>query len=67
MSKTKYYILKLNNEIKRLAKIEDGALAYGYEGGKWVSMPSLLKIQNDITDFEDISEDEANKIIKELE
>lgn len=63
MNKTRYFVLRINGDLKRLAKIEDNALAYGYEGGAWVSMPDLLKIINDITDYDEISEDEANKII----
>jgi hypothetical protein len=63
MNKTRYFVLRINGDLKRLAKIEDNALAYGYEGGSWVSMPDLLKIINDITDYDEISEDEANKII----
>lgn len=63
MNKTRYFVLRINGDLKRLAKIEDNALAYGYEGGDWVSMPDLLKIINDITDYDEISEDEANKII----
>lgn len=63
MDNIRYFVLRINGELKRLAKIEDNAVAYGYEGGSWVNMPDLLKIINDITDYDEISEDEANKII----
>ena len=47
----------------RLAKFENN-LPYGYEGGEWVYMPSLFKIQNDITDYEEVTEEDAEQIIR---
>ena len=64
--KSIYYVYRDGDKIYRVARIDNGSLAYGYEGGKWVYMPSLIKIQNEITDYEEISEDEANKLIEEL-
>ena len=62
---TVYYVLKFNGEVRRIAKIEDNALAYGWENGKWVSMPNLLKIQNDVTsDYEEITKEEADRLMK---
>lgn len=63
---TRYYILRIGGEVRRLAKIVDRALAYGYEGGAWVYMPSLIKILFEITDYEEISEEEAREIIEEV-
>ena len=61
---TKYYIHKLGDRITRLAKIDSGS-AYGYENGRWVSMPGLVKIKFEVTDYEEISEEEAKKIMGE--
>lgn len=47
----------------RVAKIED--VAYGWQDGKWEYMPNLIKIINEITDYEEISKEEAEKIIAE--
>lgn len=62
--KDRYYVLKDEERVARVAKISDG-LPYGYEGGEWVFMPGLAKIQYDDTDYEEISEEEANKLIGE--
>ena len=63
-NKTHYYVYKEGDQIYRIAKISNGD-AYGYEGGEWISMPGLIKIQNEVTDYEEISEEEANKLIGE--
>ena len=65
MAKIKYYVYKHNGEVRRLVKIEDGINAEAYINGSWSSMPNLLRIQNEDTDFEEISEGEAEKLIKE--
>jgi hypothetical protein len=65
MAKTAFYVLRDGETINRLAKIED-SIPYGYEGGEWVYMPSLIKIVNDLTDYEEIDESEANEIIDRL-
>lgn len=62
---TNYYVLKKNGQVRRVAKIVDNAIAYGYDGANWVEMSNLMKIQNEITDYEPITENEAKKIISE--
>lgn len=54
----------MNGEVRRIAKIVDNALAYGWQNGRWVQMSGLLKIQNDITDYEEISKAEAEKLMR---
>lgn len=61
---TNYYVYRNNGRVGRIAKITSGC-AYGYEDGRWVAMPGLIKIQFDITDFEHISQKEAEKLIAE--
>lgn len=62
---TFYYVLKFEGKVRRVAKIVDNALAYGWENGRWVSMPNLLKIQNDVSsDYEEITKEEADQFIK---
>lgn len=58
-----YFVHRNNGEVTRIAKIVDRALAYGWNAGKWVEMPGLLKIINDITDYEEISKEEAENLI----
>lgn len=60
----KFYVLKRDGEVRRIAKISDGS-AYGYEDGNWQPMQHLMKIQWDDTDFEEISKEEANNLIGE--
>lgn len=61
--KTEYYVNRDHEKIYRLAKIVDG-LPYGYVDKEWKFMPSLAKITQDVTsDYEKISEEEANKLI----
>lgn len=63
---TFYYVLKFEGKVRRIAKIVDNALAYGWENGRWVPMPNLLKIQNDVSsDYEKITKEEADQLIKE--
>lgn len=68
--KNRYYVHYSDGKITRLALIgwANGEFgAYGYVGGKWVFMPGLSKIENDVTaDYEEISEAEAKKIMEEL-
>lgn len=59
-----YYVLKMNGEVRRIAKIVDNALAYGFQDGKWVQMSGLLKIMNDVTDYKEISKAEAEKFMR---
>ena len=60
-----YYAFYYDGELKRIAKIEDNAIADGFDGANWVEMPNLLKIVNEDTDYQPITEAEANKLIKE--
>lgn len=68
--KNRYYVHKLDGKVTRLALIgtvkgEFGA--YGYVDGEWKLMPGLFKIEHEVTDYEDISEAEAKKIMEELD
>lgn len=67
----RYYVYRRDDgSCGRLARIggKKGELgAYGYQDGKWVDMPSLFKIENDITDYEDITEAEALEIMAEID
>lgn len=59
-----YYVLRKNGEVRRIAKIVDNSLAYGFQDGKWVQMSGLLKIMNDVTDYKEISKAEAEKFMR---
>ncbi len=49
----------------RIAKYDDGVF-YGWQDGQWVHMPSLAKIEWDVTaDYSEITEEEAMKLIGE--
>ena len=61
-----YYVFRLNGNVKRIAKIEDNAIAYGWDGSEWVEMPGLLKIQNEDTDYVEISKKECDYLIDKL-
>lgn len=65
MSKASFYVLRTGKKVHRIAKIENGC-AYGWEAGSWEYMPGLIKIQNSMTDYEEISEAEAKALIKEM-
>ena len=54
-----YYVYADEGVVHRIAKIENGS-AYAYEHGKWIPMSGLIDIQFEVTDFEEISEAEAN-------
>lgn len=59
----RYYVCKLNGKVTRIARLgNDGA--YAWINGKWEVMNGLWSIENDITDFEPISEAEAKKYIE---
>ena len=65
----RFYVHKLDGKVTRLARLggtEKDFGAYGYENGKWVEMPGLWKIENDITDYEEISAEEAKKLMEVL-
>lgn len=61
--RTDYYVYYCDGRPTRVAKIEDGCCAYGWENGRWVSMPGLIKIRFEITDYEEISREEAMRFI----
>lgn len=60
-NKNRYYVHKLDGKVTRIARLgEDGA--FGWVNGKWELMSGLWKIENEVTDYEPISEEEANKL-----
>lgn len=61
--KHRYYVHKHDGKVTRLARLgNDGA--FGFEGGDWVEMPGLWKIEWDVTaDYEEISKEEADALI----
>lgn len=61
---TKYYAYRRGGEVRRIAKIV-GSSAFAYEEGQWIPMQGLIRIRYDDTDFDEISEEEANKLIGE--
>ena len=63
-SKTFYYVLIIDDRICNVVKAENG-LFYSYfpNKKKWVENPSLIKIVMDITDYEEISKEEAYRCI----
>lgn len=68
-NKYRFYIHKHDGKITRLARLggtEKDFGAYGYVKGDWVEMPGLWKIENDITDYEEITAEEAKKLMEVL-
>ena len=59
----RYYVYKKGGRIGRIAKIENGACPYGWDQGRWIPMPGLIKINFDITDYQEIGEAEAFELI----
>ena len=60
-----YYVYVSDNGfIGRVAKFVDGH-PYGYDedAGDWVFMPGLVKIKFDITDYEEITKEQAERLI----
>ncbi len=67
MDKVTYYVLRDNEENpKVLVKYEDGDF-YGYEDGDWEYNPAYSKILEEDTDYEEVSEEEAEKIADYLD
>lgn len=64
MEETEYYVYRRDGEVRRIAKLV-GSSAFGYVDGEWVPMQGLIRIRYDDTDFEEISEEEANNLIGE--
>lgn len=65
--KESYYVRKWEDGSKNLAKI-DGSNAYQYipKEQSWVENQALIKIAFDMTDYDEISKDEVEKVIIEL-
>lgn len=63
MNKEVYYICKVNGENRTVAK-KVGVIWYRWIENKWEEEPSLICIENDITDFEEVSKEEAEETIK---
>lgn len=61
-----YWVYYRNGNPHRIVKIVDRSSAYVYEDGKWVSRQSLIKILQDTTDFEEITKEEAEQLIKTI-
>ena len=60
-----YYRYKDNNGKKYgLVKYEDG-LMYSFRKGKWVESPDLYKIRLDDSDYVIVTNQEAEKVMKE--
>lgn len=62
-----YYVRDWGNGIKSFAKIV-GVDAYSYDKEKkeWVPNQDMIKIQFDMTDYDEISKDEFEKMVKSL-
>lgn len=58
-----YYVLKEKSIPKRVAKKENG-IWYGFEKDDWKEMPQLIKIEEDVTDYEKISKAKAESFIE---
>ena len=61
---TQYFVYRSHGRVGRVAKFVDGLYPYGWDKGKWVFMPGLIKIKFDITDYEEITKKEALKLIR---
>ena len=59
-----YYAYRFNGHVGRIAKQEPWGVFWGRENGQWVEMPGLCKITYEITDYEDITEEEAMRLIE---
>lgn len=66
MDKKEIYYVNVNDDgvIGRIAKF-DGVIPYGYdeEKNEWIEIPSLIKIKFDITDYEEITKEQAERLI----
>ena len=60
-----YYVYKLDGKIGRIAKQEPWGVFWGWENGEWVKMPGLAKITWEITNYEEIDEAEAMRLIEQ--
>ena len=61
-----YYVyVSSRGKLGRVAKRTEGKKYYGWDNGKWILMPQLRSMEYDITNFEEITKEEAYRIIKE--
>jgi hypothetical protein len=65
MKELYYVYISDDGTIGRVAKRGADRLYYGWDNGKWIEMPGLIKIEFDITNYREISKEEAERIIKE--
>ena len=60
--KYRYYVHKYEGKVTRIARLgSDGA--FGWDGFRWVEIPGLCKIEWEVTDYDDITKEEAEKLI----
>lgn len=60
-----YYVYKADDgTLGRIAKRTSNGIYYGWEKGKWIEMPNLIKIELEITNYEKITKEEAERLIK---
>lgn len=62
-----YYVRDWGNGVKTFAKI-DGVDAYSYdiEKKEWVVNQDMIKIQFEVTDYDEISKEEFEKMVEGL-
>jgi hypothetical protein len=63
-----YYVWRLGNgKIANIAKRDKQGLYYSISNdGKWIEEPNLKRIEFEVTDYEKIDKEEAERLIKEL-
>ena len=66
MKEVYYVYRKKDNSIGRIAKRAKDGKYYGYEKGTWIEMPGLKKIEFEVTDYEEISKEEAMRLTKKF-
>ena len=63
--KEKYFVCKRKDgSVSRVAKRTEGKKYYGWDGKKWILMPQLRSIEYDITAFDEVSKEEAERCLK---
>ncbi len=63
-----YYVRDFGSGINTLAKIVGvDAYSYDFNKKKWYANQDMVKIQFDMTDYDEISKEEAKKIMKEMD
>ena len=62
----RYFVYRSDGIIGRIARYgPPPGVFWGWGDGKWVEMPSLGKILFEITDYEEITEAEAEELIRQ--